>query len=189
MIADPGSCNRKDKRLLVLLAFGALIVVFRLVDLVPGREQTDKQWLWLEIKKDSDQVYRFTLRQNDPLTPEYFDNIVSQTAGHDFERSSLPTLFDRYKAVVVHIDDNGAEASAKISPRLSFLLGLPFPINHANEDELTMLPGIGPALAARITAYRESRGAISDERDLRSVRGLGRRLVARLAPYLTFEGE
>jgi hypothetical protein len=187
MSARTGSCTRKDKRLLVLLAFGAAIALFRLVDPAVGRQQAENRWAWLEIKGETGRVYRFTLQQGKPVRPDDIAVPVNREAGEGIDRRSLHILLDGNRALSFRIDENGAAAATNVSPRLSFLLGLPFPINHANEDELTLLPGIGPALAARITEYRESRGVIADHRELRSVRGIGRRLEARLAPYLTFE--
>lgn len=189
MVACSGSCTPKDKRLLVLLAFGAMLVLSRLADPAVVRQQADSHWVWLEIRGEIDRVYRITGQLNEPARAKDADDIFNGAAGYQIDRSSLHSLLEGKKAASIHVNEYGAAAATTISPRLSFLLGLPFPINHANEDELTLLPGIGPALAARITDYRAGRGAIADRRDLRSVRGIGHRLEARLAPYLTFEKE
>ena len=58
----------------------------------------------------------------------------------------------------------------------------------ASARALEALPGIGPAIARRIVEAR-ARGAVFDRPDdLRRVRGIGPRTVARLAPYLDFTG-
>jgi competence protein ComEA len=57
----------------------------------------------------------------------------------------------------------------------------PVDLNRATEVELTALPGIGPALAARIVAARPFEGI--DE--LRRVRGLRRATLERLRPLVT----
>jgi competence protein ComEA len=46
-------------------------------------------------------------------------------------------------------------------------------INTATEQELMALKGIGPALAARIVAYRRDRGYFVSKEDLQKVRGIG----------------
>ncbi len=46
-------------------------------------------------------------------------------------------------------------------------------INHAGADELATLPGIGPALAARILAYRSEHGPFRTVDDLTAVKGIG----------------
>ncbi|MEZ4241684.1 MAG: helix-hairpin-helix domain-containing protein [Myxococcota bacterium] len=52
--------------------------------------------------------------------------------------------------------------------------------NVAAPDALQTLPGIGPALAARLVAERE-RGPVADRADLARVPGIGPATVARLA--------
>ena len=59
-------------------------------------------------------------------------------------------------------------------------LAEPVDINRAGEPELVRLPGVSPALAARIVAARP----FADVDDLRRVRGLRRGLFERLRPLL-----
>jgi competence protein ComEA len=51
--------------------------------------------------------------------------------------------------------------------------GAPVHLNTATESELEALPGIGPALAAAIVAYRTEHGPFSSVDDLLEVRGIG----------------
>jgi competence protein ComEA len=46
-------------------------------------------------------------------------------------------------------------------------------VNRATAAELTALPGIGPALAARIVASRETEGPFRTADDLLRVAGIG----------------
>ncbi len=64
---------------------------------------------------------------------------------------------------------------------------LPLSINHATALELQRLPGVGPVLAGRIVAERESGGRFGDPADLCRVKGIGPATSARLAPHLRFD--
>lgn len=54
-------------------------------------------------------------------------------------------------------------------------------VNRADVEELTALPGIGPVLAARIVAYRDSAGPFRTLSDLTAVTGIGPATIARVA--------
>lgn len=58
-------------------------------------------------------------------------------------------------------------------------------INTADATALESLPGIGPALAARILAYRAEHGAFQNIDDLDDVSGIGPALLAKIRPYIT----
>ena len=58
----------------------------------------------------------------------------------------------------------------------------------ASAPELDRLPGIGPSLAARIVADRDSLGPFGSLDGLQRVRGIGPALAAKLAPHVVFSG-
>ena len=58
-------------------------------------------------------------------------------------------------------------------------------INTADGTELEKLPGIGPAKAAAIIAYRQAHGAFSCVEDLMKVPGIKEATFAKLAAYVT----
>jgi competence protein ComEA len=49
----------------------------------------------------------------------------------------------------------------------------PLDLNHASEDQLDGLPGVGPATAAAIVAHRRDHGPFQSVDDLLQVRGIG----------------
>jgi len=59
-------------------------------------------------------------------------------------------------------------------------------VNKADEKELQRLPGIGPVLASRIIAYRDSAGIYSKPADLLNVKGIGQKKLVKIEPYLEF---
>jgi competence ComEA-like helix-hairpin-helix protein len=61
--------------------------------------------------------------------------------------------------------------------------------NRATAQELELLPGVGPSLAKRIVAERTAAGPFRSPRDLRRVKGIGEKTLARLEPYLRFGSE
>ncbi|MDE3216270.1 MAG: ComEA family DNA-binding protein, partial [Gemmatimonadota bacterium] len=61
-------------------------------------------------------------------------------------------------------------------------------VDRASPQELQRLPGIGPVLAARIVAYRDSNGPFGGLDRLRRVKGIGPATAARLDSLVRFSG-
>lgn len=57
-------------------------------------------------------------------------------------------------------------------------------VNRASVDQLQALPGVGPVLAARIVAYRESHGPFRSVEDLLGVSGIGPKSLEQLRPHV-----
>jgi comEA protein len=55
-------------------------------------------------------------------------------------------------------------------------------LNHASAEELQTLPGIGPALAARVVAWRTEHGPFGTVDELENVPGIGAKTATRLRP-------
>ncbi len=60
----------------------------------------------------------------------------------------------------------------------------PVDLDRATAEELERLPGIGPALAARIVADRRARGPFQSPEALLRVPGIGPRTLERIRPFL-----
>jgi competence protein ComEA len=58
-------------------------------------------------------------------------------------------------------------------------------INSADVEELTDLPGIGPAYAQRIVDYRKEYGPFKTIEDLLNVRGIGDRTFEKIRDRIT----
>lgn len=59
-------------------------------------------------------------------------------------------------------------------------------VNEASSEELQRLPGVGPALAARIIAHREEHGRFRKLEDLDAVSGIGPALLEKIGPLVRF---
>ncbi|OGL01002.1 MAG: hypothetical protein A3E31_05495 [Candidatus Rokubacteria bacterium RIFCSPHIGHO2_12_FULL_73_22] len=70
-------------------------------------------------------------------------------------------------------------------PRAAPPRATPLDVNRASAAELARMPGVSPALAARIVAARERDGPFASVDDLARVRRLGRARLERLRPLLT----
>ncbi len=57
-------------------------------------------------------------------------------------------------------------------------------VNLATAEELERLPGIGPVLARRIVEDRARNGQYTRPEDLLRVKGIGRKTLDKLRPYL-----
>lgn len=63
--------------------------------------------------------------------------------------------------------------------------GGPVNLNRADEDDLDALPGVGPATAAAIVAYRDQHGPFTSVSALELVPGIGPAKLARLRDLVT----
>lgn len=104
--------------------------------------------------------------------------------------ATRPTVTDTPPAT--RIDAAALEDSSEIALKAGRARSKPLgkeeriDVNLASVAELDRLPGVGPGLAARIVEERERAGAFDSAPDLRSVRGIGATLLAKLEPHLSF---
>ena len=61
----------------------------------------------------------------------------------------------------------------------------PIDLNKASENQLTEIPGIGPALAKRIIEFRDQNGDFKRVEDLLKIRGIGERSFQKIRPHVT----
>lgn len=61
-------------------------------------------------------------------------------------------------------------------------------INEATMPDLIALPGIGPAMAGRILAYRKEHGRFTSVDELDRVRGIGPSTLRRVRPFIHCTG-
>lgn len=60
-------------------------------------------------------------------------------------------------------------------------------VNIASKQELMALPGIGAVMSGRIIAYRTGVGPFKSIDDLKKVKGISKRKLEQLVPFITIE--
>lgn len=68
-----------------------------------------------------------------------------------------------------------AEASTKLN------------LNQASAEQLAAVPGLGQVKAQAIVDYVKEHGAIKSEAELTKVKGIGNKLAAKIAEYVSFD--
>ena len=95
----------------------------------------------------------------------------------------IPTRIDQNRQVREGVSKPARATSPPHAPVAAVPAG-PLDLNHASAEELDRLPGIGPAVAARIVEYRAAHGRFDTVEELDSVKGIGPALMAKLAPLV-----
>ena len=128
--------------------------------------------------------YQWNLQDQNGLSGSRDQSPAQRSAGADIittasdpEESNSPSRPDRTQI-------NGSEEfHTKDLQKTEFLLN----INLAAEEELTQLPGIGPAKAASIIAYRNQYGDFTCIEELKEVRGIGEGIFEKVKDLITVE--
>ena len=126
-------------------------------------------------------VARYIQSQAQPLSPTDYAE-----AERLFEQASnAPSTEPAEQALPVPTAEPSTERPAyqpkSLPPAASINL------NTATAAALQRLPRIGPKLAARIIAHREAHGPFRRVQDVIQVRGIGKKTLARLTPYLVVD--
>ncbi len=132
---------------------------------------------------DSPGIYTFPAR----VAPEAV-LIKAGLSREHLSRMELPRNLENGSAIVV-CQSNGKLTMGvePMSPAKRILYAVPVDLNKVGADELALIPGIGPSLAAAIVSFREKRGGFARIDELLEVSGVGRKKFEILRRYLTIE--
>lgn len=108
------------------------------------------------------------------------------------EIAMIPGMNDRGKIEGARIFDGlvlmtSGKGEVKIGDMAAarrLALGLPVDLNHASEEDLSLVPGIGEKMAYQIIQLRKQRGAFRDLSDLTAVPGIKEKKLNGLKGYL-----
>lgn len=100
-------------------------------------------------------------------------HVTLPPAPASLSRAAAPRSAERTGETASRRTETGAEAE-----------GGPVDVNRATAEELDGVPGIGPALAARIVASRARDGRFRAVDDLARVPGIGARSLERIRPHV-----
>ena len=103
---------------------------------------------------------------------------------HAASFSSEDTATTTAAVVVAAIPPAGVSESQRASKRAS---NRPqsVDLNRATAADFDQLPGVGPVLANRMVDYRKSAGRFHAVEDLRAVKGIGKKKLEQLKPFVT----
>lgn len=68
-----------------------------------------------------------------------------------------------------------------------FLAKNPINLNTATQEQLELLPNVGPSTAEKIIAYRKENGGFKSVEELDEVQGIGEKTMTRLRPLVTVD--
>lgn len=96
---------------------------------------------------------------------------------------TVPSVLPVEVAVAAGLAQNPGDTSTGIVPgKVGASSGAPIDLNTATAEQLDLLPGVGPATAASILAYRTEHGRFKSVGELMEVRGIGEAKFAAIRP-------
>jgi competence protein ComEA len=189
-------------RLLQLsLAFLSGIVLLLLGQVAWQRViKTDRPASKVKASLDINRASRAELQQLDGIGPVRAERVVTDREKHgrfasvdDVQRVSGigPKTLERLRPNL-EVDRTSEAAAMSKPPRSLHGKGAviqPFDLNRATREQLIGLDGVGPVLADRILAHRQTHGPFRAVSDLMQIKGIKTKMLEKLRPFVFVEEE
>jgi hypothetical protein len=168
-----------DQRLLVLLAVGVAICLFRLMPGISfiwekGQERepcSPAAYYWLAGEGLTGGLYRI----NPALLAD-----PGKAARHGVGDLTLPAGSAILPVAALQLKTGAPPAPIEAPPGLAPFFFAPIAINRADRELLMTLPGIGPRLADGIIDLRQKKTRLNALQELTEVKGIGKARLASL---------
>ena len=181
-----------DQRHLVLICIGLLLITAYLAGWTTQKNSADKtptSLLWLAGSSIDDGVYRIDTQKLEPGVDDL------RTLYHGFGMippaavANRGAVFNGQQDQLTGLVLENRQPPVAVSPPAAFysLMFQPIPINEADRELLTTVPGIGPRLAEEILVLREKKDHFSSPEELLDVPGIGPVRMQRFAKHFTFK--
>lgn len=118
------------------------------------------------------------------LTLTFAGFCVGLFIGKQREPASVTIYTTKTPTATVSESTAAPESPPESTQGTAYVDGL-LDINLASVEDLTTLPGIGPALAQRIVDYRGQNGRFSSVEELRNISGIGEKRLSAILEYIT----
>ena len=127
-------------------------------------------------------VYTFCYR---PVVKELLKRVGKSGSDlHEPNLFKIKTFHSGHKVLVRNDGERTIVSLTEMSAFSKMTLGLPISLNRENEVGLTALPGIGNSLARAIVRERQNRGGFKNLDELRDIKGIGKKLLEKIRPFL-----
>lgn len=116
-------------------------------------------------------------------------NSFSPEDGTVIHLGSVSAESTEIPSVETTVSDAAADKAVSVEAADTTAADVTFPIdlNEATAEQIELLPGIGPELAARIIEYRDTFGAFKTIEEIQNVSGIGEKRFESIKSMITVE--
>lgn len=114
-------------------------------------------------------------------------DFIRSVSGVNPVSTTIPESISWGHDIHIHFANDNTVRLFSCSPALAPFFFRPLPINFAEAQSMTLIPGIGPDLAERIVTERQKHGVFISPDDLLRVQGIGAKKSESLSQSVSFQ--